>query len=286
VTPKEFGNALHVAGWVAWWMGRASDLQLITAADEKKVLHVVFPQFYKAATDSPQGMEIRGIESPDEGKLRDNDLVTNLLAKRVARWAADHGVADGEDLEWFNSIVIQRARDALPATYDDDLLRGYQQTAALLAIYPLEENFGEGVAEKMFDRYADLTSEVGPAMSESIHATIAARLGRKDAYKRWRKSWQTYTDDAMMFHERRNKEDAYFMTGAAGCLQTVLYGFAGMHLEKEGIAAAASKPIGNGYQVAFRPNLPAEWKSLTLHNVSIGPRRATVRIDHSGVSIE
>ena len=76
------------------------------------------------------------------------------------------------------------------------------------------------------------------------------------------------------------------MTGAAGSLQTVLYGFAGMHIEREGIAAGASKSLGNGHQVAFRPNLPAEWKSLTLHNIFLGPHRATVRIDHSGVSIE
>jgi trehalose/maltose hydrolase-like predicted phosphorylase len=231
-------------------------------------------------------MEITGVESPDEGKLRDNDLVTNLLAKRVARLAADHGIADGEDLEWFNSIVIPKASDGLPATYDNDLLRGYQQTAALLAIYPLEEDFGNGLAEKMFDRYADLTSEVGPAMSESVHATIAARLGRKDAYARWRKSWQTYTDDAMMFHERRNKQDAYFMTGAAGCLQAVLYGFAGMHLTNAGKETETGKLLPDGYPVAFRPNLPSEWKSLTLRNIFLGPRRVTIRIAHSGVSIE
>ena len=286
VTPKEFGKALHVAGWVAWWVNRAKHLGLATEADEKKVFDVVFPQFYKSATDSERGMEIKGVESPDEGRLRDNDLVTNLLAKRVARWAADHGIADGEDLEWFNSIVIPKAADGLPATYDNDLLKGYQQTAALLALYPLEEDFGDGVAEKMFDRYANLTSEVGPAMSQSIHATIAARLGRPGAYARWRQSWQTYTDDAMMFHERRNKQDAYFMTGAAGCLQTVLYGFAGMHIEEEGKAAAASNSLGNGYQVAFRPQLPTEWKSLVLRNITLGSRRATVRIDHAGVSIE
>ena len=76
------------------------------------------------------------------------------------------------------------------------------------------------------------------------------------------------------------------MTGAAGCLQTVLYGFAGMHIEKEGKAAAASNSLGNGYQVAFRPQLPTEWKSLVLRNITLGSRRATVRIDHAGVSIE
>ena len=286
VTPKGFGNALHVAGWVAWWMGRARELQLLTPSEEKKALDVVFPQFYKTASDSGRGMEIKGVESPDEGKLRDNDLVTNLLAKRVARAAAAHGIADGEDLEWFKSIVIARATDGLPATYDNDLIRGYQQTAALLAIYPLEEDFGPGVAERMFERYADLTSEVGPAMSESIHATIAARLGRKDAYSRWRKSWQTYTDDAMMFHERRNKQDAYFMTGAAGCLQTVLFGFAGIRHADEGKESATGKLLPDGYPVSFRPSLPAEWKSITLRNIFLGPRRATVRIDRSGASIE
>src|SRR5688572_28908659 len=77
VTPKEFGNALHVAGWVAWWVKRSLDQQLVSEADLEKVLDVVFPQFSKAATNSERGMEIKGVESPDEGKLRDNDLVTN-----------------------------------------------------------------------------------------------------------------------------------------------------------------------------------------------------------------
>ena len=76
------------------------------------------------------------------------------------------------------------------------------------------------------------------------------------------------------------------MTGAAGCLQTVIYGFAGLQIEREGILAIASKSLGNGYQVAFRPSLPTEWKSITLRNVSLGPKRVSVRITHSDTLFE
>ncbi|MDQ2985474.1 MAG: hypothetical protein M3R13_01975 [Armatimonadota bacterium] len=286
VTPKEFGNALHVAGWAVWWMHRAWHLGIADFDDYDNVLEVAYRQFKKAAVETERGVEIRGVESPDEGRLRDNDLVTNQLALRVAVRAISESIIDRNDMIWWERIVKPTAADGLPATYDNDLLKGYQQTAALLAIYPLEEDFGESVAEKMFDRYANLTSEVGPAMSESIHATIGARLKRPDAYERWRTSWQTYTDNAMMFHERRNKQDAYFMTGAAGCLQTVFYGFSGIHLEREGTGAAAAKSLDSDYALAFRPSLPSEWKSLTLRNIFLGPTRATVRITHSGVTIE
>lgn len=279
VAPREFSRALHVAGWAAWWMNRARILGLATAEDESRVLDIALRQFREAVVETPRGLEIRQIESPDEGKLRDNDLVTNLLAQRVAEWA------DGPD--WKGAFHIPRTANGLPAAYDNDPLLGYQQTAALLAIYPLEEHFGGEVEREMFDRYAGLVTEVGPAMGESIHATIAARQRREDAYSRWRTSWQTYTDAAMMFHERRNKQDAYFMTGAAGCLQTLLYGFAGIYIETDGPPEAdAVVPLADGYRVAFRPSIPSEWRSITLRNVFLGPNKATVRIDHSGVTIE
>lgn len=285
VTPKEFGNALHVAGWVAWWFHRAELLGLNHPKYNSGILMTIFRQFLRSMDTTARGVEFKGVESPDEGRPRDNDLVTNVLARQVGEWADEAALTHIKQIDPLKRAVIPRAKDGLPASYDDDLIRGYQQAAALLAVYPLEYFKGE-IAGKMFDRYADLTSEVGPAMSESIHATIAARLKRPDAHKRWRRSWQTYTDNAMMFHERRNKQDAYFMTGAAGCLQAVLYGFAGMHIEREGIPAGASKSLGNGYQVAFRPSLPSEWKSVTLRNVFLGPTRATVHITHSGVTIE
>jgi hypothetical protein len=59
-----------------------------------------------------------------------------------------------------------------------------------------------------------------------------------------------------------------------------------MHLTNAGKETETGKLLPDGYPVAFRPNLPSEWKSLTLRNIFLDPRRVTIRIAHSGVSIE
>jgi len=285
-TPKEFGRALHVAGWVAWWNEQAAELGLIHPKIASAIAMKAMRQYLRAVEKTSRGYEIRNVESPDEGKLRNNDLVTNVLARLVGKWSMERSLAPSEDILPLLKVALPKGSDGLPLTYDDDPLKGYQQAAALLTVFPLDFFSGE-VARKMFDRYAPLASDVGPAMSESIHATIAARLGHSDAYARWQHSWRTYTDDAMMFHERRLKDDAYFMTGAAGCLQTVVYGFAGMR-----IIPIPDDPVGfptyrlNHRAVVFRPNLPREWKSLTLKNFWLGDDRINVFIDHQGVRIE
>jgi trehalose/maltose hydrolase-like predicted phosphorylase len=212
--------------------------------------------------------------------------VTNVLARKVGLWADERALTPLEQIRPLVKTILPKAADGLPATYDDDALQGYQQTAALLTVFPLEY-FNADVAEKLFDRYADLTSEVGPAMSESIHATIAARLGREDAYERWQRSWRTYTDGAMMFHERRLKDDGYFMTGAAGCLQTVLYGFAGMRFMPVPDCPPGLPAHGlDDLAIVFKPSLPREWKRLTLKNFWLGKDRATITIDAGGARIE
>lgn len=311
VTPKEFGNALHVTGWVAWWFQRAGELGLVHPKGQTGALMTAMRQYLKSIEHTDRGYEIRGVESPDEGKLRDNDLVTNVLSRLVGKWSLESAITKRDDMLPLTKVLLPKESDGLPATYDNDAMKGYQQTAALLTVFPLEFFEGE-IAEKMFDRYADLTSEVGPAMSESVHATIAARLKRADAYDRWRRSWQIYTDDAMMFHEKRVKtkdgkdiypvevpsgglveyagrrhypDDAYFMTGAAGCLQTVLFGFSGIRFEpiEWEVDAVVVYPL-RGQLITFRPNLPDQWRSIKLKNIWLGEKRTTILIDAKGAT--
>jgi hypothetical protein len=301
VTPKEFGNALHVAGWVGWWFQRAGDLDYVHPKAETGILMTVMRQYLSRVQRTPRGYEIRDVESPDEGRLRNNDLVTNVLARMIGWRSFERNVLREEALRPLLKVFLPEAPDGLPATYDNDPLLGYQQTSALLTVFPLNY-FKNEVASRMFDRYANLTSEVGPAMSESIHATIAARLKRTNAYDRWQRSWRTYTDDAMMFHEKRVRsadgsplypnhaktpDDSYFMTGAAGCLQTVMYGFSGIGFEPisddppDVTAFALKRKI-----ITFRPNLPTLWNRVRLKNIWLGNSRANVTIEREGTTID
>ncbi len=278
LTPKEFARAIHVAGWVAWWIEGAAAFGFVSTETSREVAQIAFRQFEAAARDTARGIEIPNVESPDEGRLRNNDLVTNLLAK----WTAERIGSD----EWAKKVVIPRASDGLPATYDNDHLKTYQQAAALLALYPLEWPFDLVTQHRMFDRYKDKTSEVGPAMSDSIHAVIAARLGRADeAYVLWKRSWEPFVDRNMQFQERRGSQDTYFVTGAAGCLQSVIYGFLGVRISKEAVRGR-SVPMRNGCHLSIEPNLPKAWRSITFTNLWIDGRRYTIRADHDGVIIK
>ncbi|MCH8273479.1 MAG: glycoside hydrolase family 65 protein [Armatimonadetes bacterium] len=293
LTPPEFQDALHAAGWVCWWLERAMAFDLVEPAQAKFVQAGVARDFYYRAVRGGGKAELLGVIGPDEGKRRDNDLVTNLLAKFAAETGWRQPGGPTVPSRWLvrrfgTELVVPTAEDGLPATYDNDHLMTYQQTAALLALYPLEWPFEREVRERMFDRYKGKVSDAGPAMSDSVHAVIAARLGRpEEAYEFWKKSWVPFIrPEQMLFSERRVPDQVYFATGAAGSLQSVIYGFLGVRVEKAaGAEPGVSKPLKDGYQLSVRPQLPAAWKSITFRNVRLPGGTYTIRATHETVSI-
>jgi len=73
--------------------------------------------------------------------------------------------------------------------------------------------------------------------------------------------------------ETTDNNTGYFLTGSAGYVQDLVYGFSGLRIRAEGLVQA------------YPPVLPAGWTSLTLKNVSLRGRRLDVRIarDQAGV---
>jgi len=288
MTPPEFREAIHISGWVSWWLDKAIAFGLVDRSAALPLIRSIAEYFRERVTDRNGQLELLSVVSPDEGKLRDNDLVTNLLAIRSGEILAKASGGESQLTQELARIKIPTNRAGDPMTYDSDPVSGYQQAAAVLSIFPLEWPFPRPVSEKLFDRYRDKITPHGPAMSDSIHAVIAARLGRKDeAYNLWQDSWRPFVrPEFMLFSERRGTDDVYFATGAAGCLLSVLYGFLGIHIEKdEGQADSASKPLLYGYRLSVRPNLPPQWKSITLKNVRLPGGRFTIRATHNGAEI-
>jgi trehalose/maltose hydrolase-like predicted phosphorylase len=224
--------------------------------------------------------------SPDEGHFGDNDLYTNLLAQ----WCVDGG-------SWEHRLPGQAGGTPtfrLPQdktsflTYDNDTLRGYKQAAAVLSIYPLQYPPAEKEAKVMMDRFADKVIKDGPAMTESVHALIWARLGESDkAYDAWEKSWKEFVKEPhLLFSEKRKKTTTYFATGSAGSLQTVLYGFLGFRIDsKNQDGAQWSTPLALGRILSVRPNLPNSWKSVKFKNFTVLGRRYTLSASHSGAQV-
>ena len=101
-----------------------------------------------------------------------------------------------------------------------------------------------------------------PAMSKSIYSILYARLGdRERAEYFFRDSYLPNLNPPFrVIAEFDGGSNPYFITGAGGTLQSLLFGFGGLEIAEEGIRA------GRGV-------LPAAWRSLTLKGV--GPDRKT-----------
>lgn len=72
---------------------------------------------------------------------------------------------------------------------------------------------------------------------------------------------------------------APFLTGMGGCLQSVLYGFAGLRVFGPGETSAGTKLAQeNGFTLCASPHLPAGWKRLCLTGLHFHGRTLDVTI--------
>jgi trehalose/maltose hydrolase-like predicted phosphorylase len=274
----------HITGSIAWTLAKAERLGL---ADPERVRETgeSAAAFWLNRVSAPeQRPGVYGTMSPDEFHTGDNDLYTNLLAQwTLDTYASDWRSALADGVPEADGLVLPRDEEGRLVTYDDDPIEaGYKQAAAVLAIYPLQFPEAEAQALEMLDRFEDLVTENGPAMTDSIHALIRARYGDADeALVTWRTSYQDFTNQPLLlFSEKPRREVTYFTTGAGGCLQAVLYGFAGLRIDETVPEEAAwSTPLPGGGFLSASPNLPSEWQGMTLRNLKVGDQSITLRID-------
>ena len=236
------------------------------------------PQLYEGVseflkvrrTKTERGFEIKHTVSPDENFTGDNDLYTNILAQWVANKMTWEQGAEKYYLPKDKVSFL---------TYDGDRLKGYKQAAAILSLFPLQFPAAEAEAHQLITRFGGKSTENGPAMSDSVEATIWARLGDKDrAYEAWQKSWDPFMKDPLLqFSEKRKSNRTYFYTGAAGNLSAVIYGFIGCRIDTKPLADASWKtPLKNGMWLSIKPNLPIGWRSVKFKGMNVLGKRYTV----------
>lgn len=82
----------------------------------------------------------------------------------------------------------------------------------------------------------------------------------------------------MLFSEKRRQSRTYFTTGAAGSLNAVLYGFAGIRLdEHEPQNVIWKRKLRGKRWISITPHLPKAWKQITLRGVSLPSATDDVR---------
>jgi len=271
--PSQFEE--HISGSVVFSLKQSEALGLIS---KSPVFQVGSYYATRAVADANGLREIRATVSPDEHHTGDNDLYTNLLAM----WSINEG-------KWPEKPTFKLPKDDQTfLTYDNDRLKSYKQAAAVLSIYPLQYPPAEAQAKTMMDRFADKVIKNGPAMTDSVHALIWARLSEAEkAYATWHESWKPFMREPfLLFSEKRSSSRTYFTTGAGGCLQTVLYGFAGIRIDtRKAPGAKWSTPLKAGYVLSVAPHLPSDWKKLTLRGIHILGRSYTFQIAGSEVNV-
>ncbi len=281
LAPPEFRNQIHVNGAVLWalhqgtWFGLASESQVAKIEGELQT-------FWrgKITPNADGAFDLKNVMGVDEWKLVDNELYTNLLAQWTLNRRSWERSAETPQLNLPKS-------DRGFIAYEGERQKVFKQANVLLSVYPLQNPDAERQATNLLARYAAKLDPLGPAMGEAMHATARARFGDPDlALEEWRRGWRPFLKDGL-FSEFRNKDTTVFVTGAGGCLQTVLYGFAGFRIDyQQNPDAKWSMPLRNGGWLNVNPRLPKIWKRITLRGVQILDQRLTFDITNDQVRVK
>ena len=282
VAPAEFAQERHITADVAlaaWnyylWTGDASYLK----TEGWPILQACALYWTKRATKGADGdYHVLKVMSPDEtAGVVDDDSYTNgaVRATLEAASTAAKLVGAPADPAWsaIASKMLIPVDKSLGFPDEHSGMTGdlmAKQADTLLLLYPLNAAYDESTEGKMLDYYAAHTITTGPAMTSCINSVIAARLGRgqqslddfHDSYRPFERGpWDA-------FSEKRTTSNVYFMTGMAGALQSVLYGFAGLEVVPAGQTGQGKKIAGDSVASLYAdPHLPPGWNKLEIQGI-------------------
>lgn len=267
-------------GWAAWqyylWSGDRAYLK----SEGWPILSATARYWVSRATKGVDAKyHIRRVISPDEDAgIVTDDAWTNGVVRANLRAAmrAANITHQPADLRWAavaKAIYLPYDRTRrIPAESVRPMGEHFiaKQADALLLAYPLDAPLDRATQGRMLDFYVPRVSKTGPAMTASMEAIVAARLGRRqqsldlfhDSYRPFlRGPWDA-------FSEQPGGGMGYFCTGMGGCLQSVLFGFAGLRVVEAGEAGQGTKIAGDGEAALYAdPHLPLGWTGLTVKGV-------------------
>jgi trehalose/maltose hydrolase-like predicted phosphorylase len=268
----EFRHGRHVSGDVALALK-----QYYTATGDRAwlqsrawpILQATADNWAARAKPGPNGtFVIKGVTTPDElaGQV-DHSAWTHHVARVNLEFAADTARLLGRPAKpkWeqvAKGLTFLRDPDTrliLPYAGFTEKKKAKQADVLLLA-HPGEADLNDAELGRMYDYYAPRVIQNGPAMTDAIHAVIAARLGRdEEALHRFRESYRPFVRPPFhLFSEKRTRDNLCFLTGAAGVVEAVLYGFAGLYPE-----SSKEQPD----RPRLEPHLPTSWTALRVHRL-------------------
>ena len=270
-----FSQERHVTagiGWAVWQYWLATGDKHWMSAKGWPLLSSIADFWASRATKTPRGWEILKVIGPDELQTQpvNNNAYTNAMAVSCLRAATEVAKALGKPAnpQWATvaqGMYFPKNADGVLLKCDDDPGKKTKQADGELLLWPAQL---PGADAKTFDFHKVRPITNGPAMTDSVHALIAARLGRADeAETEFRASYRPFVRGPfLLFSEKRSLDRCVFTTGCGGVLQSVLYGFGGLDFAHwEQIEKA---PIA----------LPKGWTKLQIQGISYKGKRYTLTV--------
>ena len=221
-----------------------------------------------------QRYEIHKVVPPDENAdLVDNNAYTNIIAKMNLELAgrAAKLLKHPVNPKWsevaekiYIPFDFKKRRFIAFDNYEGNQAK---QADSELVIYPLQYkitgNSMTDIYNNTFNFYSPKVMKYGPAMSSSAYTVIAARLGDKErAYKEFVRSYKPFLRGPFnYFNEKSSKiyTNMCFLTGAAGPVQSTIFGIAGAAMDYSG-----KEPS----KLQYTPCLPEKWRSLKITGIA------------------
>lgn len=193
-----------------------------------------------------------------------NDAFTNAAAREnlAAAIAAARVLGVPADPEWAlvrERIPILRFQNGVTREYANYEGATIKQADVNLLAYPLHEITSTMAIRRDLDYYASrVDQENGPAMTRSVFSVLYERLGMpQKAFDLFKTGYEPYQRPPFgVISETATSSNPYFVTGAGGLLQSMLFGFGGLEITDQGL-------------VQRHTQLPSVWKSLTLTGIGV-----------------
>lgn len=281
--PGGFSEGRHVTagvGWATWQYWLATGDKPWLESRGWPLLSGIAEYFStKAKKNTKGGYGLGPLTGPDELHMKvTNNAYTNAMVINCLNAATEAAKTLGKPTNplWATvakSLSIPKNADGVILRCDgDDGRPGTKQADGELLLWPAQY---PGADTKTFDFHKRRPIKNGPAMTDSVHALIAARLGRAtEAEEEFRASYRPFVRGPfLLFSEKRSLDRCVFTTGCGGVLQAILYGFGGLdftHWDKMSKAPVA---------------LPKGWTKLEIQGVSYRGKRYTVTVTPQGRTI-
>lgn len=249
----------------------------------------------RAIANGDGSYSVKDVAGPDEYS---NGVTDGVFTNAVAATALRNATRAAQLLGHPAPAEWTRVADGLRIPYDPKQklflqYAGYngstiKQADTVLLIYPLEWPMEPGARASTLDYYAARTDPDGPAMTDSVHAIVAATIGEAGC------ATYTYLQRAVrpfmrgpyaLFSEARGAKAGAqdplsgspaqdFLTGKGGFLQVFSHGLTGLRLREDGVRLDPLLPPQLGKGVTLTG---LRYRGRT-YDIAIGPLTTTVRL--------